>query len=113
KITHKVASLVVFIILFTGTLGNSSDFKNILDWGGLIISEECFSAGLAAYLVSYSDFIILMKNSNDAIINLLAVSLVIECLQIILYIVYDYTDNTPMLYDVGTDDIFKIVDKED
>jgi hypothetical protein len=94
--TGKALSAGVFLILLITLHFNGSSFSYIMLWTNEVIKEKCFNSEISLYINYYFDFISNLSEINSIITAFVWLSLVMELGQIVIYLIYNFTDNQPL-----------------
>jgi hypothetical protein len=94
--TAKALSTGIILILLITLHFNGSSFSNIILWTNQVISEKCFNQEIIVYITYYLDFINKLNDKNYLIKVFVWSSVVMELGQVVIYLVYNFTDNQPL-----------------
>jgi hypothetical protein len=101
KYTFKCLSFCVFVVLFVGVLKNRSSFNNIAFWSEKIVQNKCFQDEFVNNLFDKTmKFALEVRNTNDKLIFCFLASFGVEMLTVLVYFIYDYTDNKPLVKEI-------------
>jgi hypothetical protein len=91
--TFKLLSCFVFVILMFGLNVISSSYNTINNWVNYIIENHCFDDTILDIVRTYGNYALDMKDFNDSIFFCVWFSIGLEIAQIIIFVIYSFTDN--------------------
>jgi hypothetical protein len=103
--TFKILSAGIFVIILTSLTINSNSYSYILNWIDEIVVQECFESKLNIFISAYSGFIYELDKYNNMISAMIWLSIVIELGEVVIFNIYQLTDNKPITIDNDDDDL--------